>query len=116
MRGVCQPDAAHYAAASPMKKSIHSTAELARHLGLSRWSVSRAINGQDGVSAATAEQVRAAMEEFGFAPSVHGRGLRGLRTGVIGICFRALDTPVTIEKIAHAQRLVSAPGYRPPFE
>jgi DNA-binding LacI/PurR family transcriptional regulator len=99
-----------------MKKTIHSTAELARHLGLSRWSVSRAINGQDGVSAETAEQVRAAMAEFGFAPSAHGRGLRGHRTGVIGICFRALDTPVTIEKIAHVQRLVSGRGYRPLFE
>jgi len=99
-----------------MKKSIHSTAELARHLGLSRWSVSRAINGQNGVSAATTEQVRAAMEQFGFMPSAHGRGLRGHRTGAIGVCFRALDTPVTIEKIAHVQRLVSARGYRPLFE
>ena len=79
-----------------MKKTIHSTAELARHLGLSRWSVSRAINGQDGVSRETTGQVRAAMEQYGFTPSAHGRGLRGRRTGVIGICFRALDTPITI--------------------
>ena len=99
-----------------MKKSIHSTAELARHLGLSRWSVSRAINGQGGVSPATTGQVRAAMEKFAFTPSAHGRGLRGHRTGVIGICFRALDTPITIEKIAHVQRLVGARGYRPLFE
>lgn len=99
-----------------MKKSILSTTDLARHLGLSRWSVSRAINGQDGVSAATVAQVRAAMEKFGFIPSAHGRGLRGHRTGVIGICFRALDTPITIQKIAHAQRLVGAHGYRPLFE
>ncbi len=97
-------------------KSIHSTAELARHLGLSRWSVSRAINGQDGVSAETVEQVRAAMDRFGFAPSAHGRGLRGHRTGAIGICFRVLDTPVTIGKVAHVQRLVSERGYRPLFE
>lgn len=99
-----------------MMKSIHSTAELARHLGLSRWSVSRAINNQDGVSPATVEAVRAAMDKFGFAPSAHGRGLRGHRTGVIGICFRALDTPITIEKIAHVQRLVGRRGYRPLFE
>lgn len=101
---------------APMKKTIHSTAELARHLGLSRWSVSRAINGQDGVSTATTAHVRAAMAEFGFAPSPHGRALRGHRTGTIGICFRALDTPVTIAKIAHVQRLVGARGYRPLFE
>lgn len=99
-----------------MKKNIHSTAELARHLGLSRWSVSRAINGQDGVSQETTEQVRAAMAEFDFTPSPHGRALRGHRTGTIGICFRALDTPITIAKIAHVQRQVGSRGYRPLFE
>lgn len=99
-----------------MKKSIQSTAELARHLGLSRWSVSRAINGQDGVSPATADAVRAAMAEFGFTPSLHGRALRGHRTGAIGICFRELDTPITIQKIALLQRLLSHRGYRPLFE
>src|SRR5690349_12388608 len=97
-------------------KTIHSTSDLARHLGLSRWAVSRAINGQGGVSSETVEQVRAAMKEFGFTPSPHGRGLRGQRTGVIGICFRALDTPITIQKIAQVQRLVGEHGYRPLFE
>ena len=99
-----------------MEKSIHSTAELARHLGLSRWSVSRAINRKGGVSTATADSVRAAMEEFGFTPSPHGRALRGHRTGAIGICFRELDTPITIQKIAHLQRMLSRRSYRPLFE
>lgn len=99
-----------------MKKSIQSTAELARHLGLSRWSVSRAINGQDGVSAETVEQVRAAMTEFGFTPSPHGRALRGHRTGTIGICFRELDTPITIQKLGYLQRLLSRRGWRPLLE
>ena len=99
-----------------MKKSIQSTAELARHLGLSRWSVSRAINGQDGISSETAEQVRAAMAKFDFTPSPHARGLRGRRTGVIGVCFRELETRVTIQKIGRIQRLLSRAGYRPLFE
>ena len=46
-----------------LKKNITSTAELARHLGLSRWAVSRALNNHAGVSAATADKVRAAMAE-----------------------------------------------------
>ncbi len=99
-----------------LKKNITSTAELARHLGLSRWAVSRALNNHAGVSAATADKVRAAMAKSGFSPSVHARGLRGARTGVIGICFRELNTPVTIQKIAHVQRLVRAGGFRPLFE
>ncbi|HKB91134.1 MAG TPA: LacI family DNA-binding transcriptional regulator [Opitutaceae bacterium] len=99
-----------------MKKTINSTAELARHLGLSRWAVSRAINGHSGVSAETVGLVQSAMQEFGFTPSAHARGLRGRRTGAIGICFRQLNTPITTEKIAHVQRLLSRRGYRPLFE
>src|SRR5947209_2111417 len=99
-----------------MKKTIHSTAELARHLGLSRWAVSRALNGHSGVSAQTVAQVQSAMQEFGFTPSAHARGLRGRKTGAIGICFRELNTPVTIQKIAHVQRILSRKGYRPLFE
>jgi len=56
------------------------------------------------------------MKEFGFTPSPHGRALRGHKTGAIGICFRALDTPVTLQKLAQFQRLVSERGYRPLFE
>lgn len=96
-----------------MKKSIQSTAELARHLGLSRWAVSRAINGHDKISAETAERVRAAMDEFGFTPSPHARGLRGRRTGVVGVCFRNFETATTVQKIALIQRLVSQRGYMP---
>src|SRR5579883_1019251 len=99
-----------------MTKPISSTADLARHLGISRWAVSRAINGQEGVSAGTVAEVRKAMQEFGFTPSPHGRALSGRKTGVIGICFRALDTPITVEKIASVQRLVGERGYRPLFE
>lgn len=99
-----------------MSKSIRSTADLARHLGLSRWSVSRAINGQDGVSAETIALVKAAMEKFAFTPSLHARGLRGRRTGVIGVCCRDLETRVTTQKIVRIQRLLSSRGYRPMLE
>lgn len=99
-----------------MKRSIRSTADLARHLGLSRWSVSRAINGQEGVSAETIVLVKAAMEKFAFAPSAHARGLRSRRTGVIGVCCRDLETRVTTQKIVRIQRLLSSRGYRPMLE
>jgi DNA-binding LacI/PurR family transcriptional regulator len=56
------------------------------------------------------------MKEYGFTPSPHGRALRGHKTGAIGICFRALDTPVTLQKLAQFQRLVGERGYRPLFE
>ena len=96
-------------------KSIRNTTDLAHHLGMSRWAVSRAINGQDGVSQATVERVRAAMRDLHFTPSPHARGLRGQRTGLIGVSFRGLDTAVTLDKVSHAQQLLNQRGYRPLF-
>ncbi len=99
-----------------LRTSIHSTAELAKHLGLSRWSVSRALNGGGGVSAETVARVQAAMAELRFTPSPHARALVGRRTGTIGISFRALDTAVNIVKLAALQRHLGDAGFRPLFE
>ena len=96
-----------------MKKNITTTAELARHLGLSRWAVSRAINGQGGVSAETVTRVKQAMSELAFSPSPHARGLRGQRTGIIGLSIRNLNTQVAVAKITHAQRCISGRGLHP---
>ncbi|AWI09706.1 LacI family DNA-binding transcriptional regulator [Ereboglobus luteus] len=93
-----------------MSKTIHTTAELAKHLGISRWAVSRAINGQPGVSEETVARVRRAMSELHFSPSPHARGLRGQRTGVIGLSIRNLNTQVAVEKITHAHHCISNRG------
>jgi LacI family transcriptional regulator len=65
---------------------VRSTAELAAQLGLSRWAVSRALNGRSGVSRETAARVRRALGEHDFEPDPMARGLRGARTGLVGIC------------------------------
>lgn len=95
------------------KKTVANTAELAKHLGLSRWAVSRAINGQPGVSEETVARVTAAMRELRFTPSPHARGLRGQRTHLVGVSFRGLQTPITMAKISQVQRLIRQHGYRP---
>lgn len=63
-----------------------STTQLARLLNLSRWTVSRVINGHDDVHPDTARRVRAAMQELGFAPNPLAQGLRRGRTDIVGVC------------------------------
>lgn len=73
--------------------SVATTEDLARELGLSRWAVSRALNGHAGVSAATRARVRAALARTGFEPNAHARGLRGGRTGLVGLALPAWTDP-----------------------
>ncbi|MEM9160194.1 MAG: LacI family DNA-binding transcriptional regulator, partial [Verrucomicrobiota bacterium] len=97
---------------SKANDKINSTTALAEHLGLSRWTVSRALNGHAGVKPETVERVRTAMEELGFAPNVLARGLRGGKTGVVGVCFQTFGTPVFSKKLITLQNELRKRDYR----
>tara|TARA_R100000027_G_scaffold67429_1_gene66081 strand:+ start:6139 stop:7206 length:1068 start_codon:yes stop_codon:yes gene_type:complete len=86
-------------------RGIDSTAALAAHLGLSRWTVSRVLNGHGGVSEKTVERVRSAMKESGFEPNLYARSLRGGRTRTIGVCIQEMDSPSLSRKVSRLQAL-----------
>jgi len=90
---------------------ITSTDALAKHLGLSRWTVSRVLNGHPGVSPETVERIRKAMDEAGFEPSPHARFLRGGPTRMIGVCIQELESPSLIRKAGILQKLFRESGY-----
>ncbi|MGE9296732.1 MAG: LacI family DNA-binding transcriptional regulator [Puniceicoccales bacterium] len=90
---------------------VANTAALARHLGLSRWTVSRVLNGHPGVLPETVERVRAAMAEVGFQPNTLARGLRGGRTGIVGVCFQEIETPILARKVSLLQQALRVMGY-----
>ena len=79
---------------------VASTLGLARYLGLSEWTVSRAINGHPEVKAATRERILRAMEEVGFRPNPVARGLSGKAMGIVGVCFGNAYSAVMIDKIS----------------
>lgn len=91
---------------------VATTSALARHLGLSRWTVSRVLNGHPGVHRDTVARVQAAMAELGFTPDPLARGLRGGRSGTIGVCFQELESPILARKTATLQRLLREAGFR----
>ncbi|SDU29421.1 transcriptional regulator, LacI family [Verrucomicrobium sp. GAS474] len=92
----------------PAPPRIASTVDLARYLGISEWTVSRAINGHPEVKAATRERILQAMEEVGFRPNPVARGLNGKAMGVVGVCFGDPRNAVMIEKIASLDRFLHA--------
>lgn len=103
---------------NPRKPSqkVNTTQALAQHLGLSRWTVSRALNGHSGVKAETVKRVKGAMDELGFSPNALARGLRGGKTGVVGICFQTFGTPVFSKKLIALQEALRKRGYRAMIE
>ena len=91
--------------------AIRSTADLARVMGLSRWTVSRALNGHREVSAATASRIRAEAERRGFSPSLLGRSLRSGRTDLVGVCVPDLEEYFLTNKISLIQRHLAESGF-----
>ena len=90
-----------------MKSPILSTAQLAESLGLSRWTVSRALNGHPGIHPATAERVREAVRREGFSPNILGRGLRAGRTDLVGVSLPDLEDYFLAAKVSRLQDAVA---------
>ncbi|MGE5612212.1 MAG: LacI family DNA-binding transcriptional regulator, partial [Bacillota bacterium] len=70
--------------------------QIARHLGVSATTVSRALNGQARryrITPAMESRVRAAAQELGFTPNEVARGLRLNRTATIGLVIPDISNP-----------------------
>lgn len=91
---------------------IVSTADLAKYLDVSQWTVSRAINGHKDVSERTKERVRKAMQELGFRPNPFARNLRGRSLGLIGLCSYKLQDPFMNAKLFALQTRLHTLGKR----
>jgi DNA-binding LacI/PurR family transcriptional regulator len=90
---------------------IRSTADFARHVGLSRSAVSRVINQHPGLRQSTIERVQRAMQETGFTPNAHALHLRGDATAMIGICVENFLTPTAVHKLSALQAELHAKDY-----
>ncbi|MBN8707894.1 MAG: LacI family DNA-binding transcriptional regulator [Verrucomicrobia bacterium] len=92
-------------------RSITSTADLARHMGVSRWTISQVINGHSRIGDETRAKVLKTMREVGFSPSPFGRGLRGAKTSLVGICVPDIFTPTLASKAQLFQEMMRSFGY-----
>jgi DNA-binding LacI/PurR family transcriptional regulator len=111
--GPCQPsrEQVHMPGNQP-----NTTAALARHLGISRWTISRVLNGHSGVKEETVRLVKQAIEELAFEPSALARGLRGVHTPTVGVCFQDLESPVLAMRAASLQHRLREEGYQTVIE
>lgn len=104
--------------------------QLARILGLSKTTVSRALAGYDDVSAATRARVREAAVRYGYEPNALAQTLRSGRAGAIGAVIPTscggLSSPFFLDLLLSASAelesrglnllLASAPPHPDPAE
>ncbi|MEO6848307.1 MAG: LacI family DNA-binding transcriptional regulator [Chthoniobacterales bacterium] len=96
-----------------MKSPVSSTAQLADLLGLSRCTVSRALNSHEAVSPKTAARVKEAADLHGFSPNILGRGLRSGKTNLIGICLPPIVEYALTQKVSRMHHAIEARGFHP---
>ena len=90
--------------------AIRSTSDLAKRLHLSRWTISRILNGHSGVAEETQVRVRKAMAELGFQPNSLARGLRKGTTSIIGICLPEIEGLYLGQKLEFLRQALTAEG------
>ncbi|MFE9426817.1 LacI family DNA-binding transcriptional regulator [Kitasatospora sp. NPDC006697] len=91
-------------------------ADIAKVVGVSKVSVSNALNGQPGVSEATRARVRAVAEELGFVRNSAARALSGAKAHAVGLALcrpaRMLGTePFFMELIGGIETVLSEGAY-----
>lgn len=72
-------------------------ADIAQRAGVTKSSVSFALNGRPGVSAATRARILAIAEELGWQPSSAARALSDGRTGALGLVLDRPDSTLGVE-------------------
>ncbi|KJL35148.1 LacI family DNA-binding transcriptional regulator [Microbacterium azadirachtae] len=95
----------------PEREAAINIYDLAKHLGISSGTVSRALNDRPEVSAATRERVLEAAAKLGFSPSPLARGLARNRSQTIGVIVPTSDDPFFLSFARGVQGAFGASGY-----
>ncbi|MBK1876326.1 LacI family DNA-binding transcriptional regulator [Pelagicoccus mobilis] len=98
------------------ESNIRSVGDFAKYLGLSRWTVSRILNDHPGVHEDTRKRVIEEMNRIGFQPNMMARSLKGAKTGLVGVCFQEIESPLLARKISILQESLRSRGLRAVME
>jgi DNA-binding LacI/PurR family transcriptional regulator len=85
--------------------------DVARAAGVSRQTVTRAVNDMPGINPATRDRVLAAVRELNYHPSRFGRGLVKPSARTLGLVLGDLTNPYYADLAATVLRLAAARGW-----
>lgn len=94
-----------------MERKRVTIEDVAREAGVSRQTVSRAINNRGEISPETRARILAIVERMGYRPSSIARGLATQRTHTIGLVMPDVANPFFSEVARGAEQTAYAEGY-----
>lgn len=95
---------------NPTKKRA-TIDDVARAAGVSRQTVSRAINGKHDINPATRDRVMAAIDSLGYRPSRLAQGMASRRTRTVGLVVGDITNPAHAEVTRGLQDLAQSQDY-----
>jgi LacI family transcriptional regulator len=93
------------------RKPAATIYDIARHLGVSPSTVSRALNKPGRINAKTEQRVREAAAELNYRINPMARALPTGRTQTLGLILTDITNPVYFPLVRGAERITSAAGY-----
>lgn len=93
------------------QKEKYTIADVAKMLGVSRATVSRALNGTPGVGPELREKIVAFAKEIDYRPNTLARSLSRGRIDIIGLVFGDIRNPFYAELIFYIQKELEQHGY-----
>ena len=92
-------------------KSQPTIIDIAREAGVSKSTVSRVLNGQNGVSEQARYQVLQAARRLGYTPNGLARGLSGRHTAMVGFVLSDISNPFFPELARGIEDVAREMGY-----
>jgi LacI family transcriptional regulator len=91
---------------------LPTIADVARESGVSTATVSRVLNGTQGVRESLSARVHAAAARLGYVPHAGARALKLKRSGTIGAVFPTVDNAIFAKAVDALQRRFDEAGYQ----
>lgn len=94
-----------------VRRSKATITDIAKHVGMTNMTVSRALNKPDKVKPETRERILAAARELGYVPNASAIALRSRKNRLIGLVTASVDNPFYSEVIKAISRAAKQQNY-----
>nr|GFA99338.1 xylan 1,4-beta-xylosidase [Tanacetum cinerariifolium] len=98
--------------AQPRRRRQSTIGDVARQVGVSPSTVSRALNDRSDISPATRQAILEAALNLDYQPNLMAQGLKSQATSTIGVIIPDIERPFFATAVSGIQQIAMSAGYR----